>query len=623
MALSYIRKTSNYTANNGDAIIADTTAGSFTITLPATPTVGNIVTIADGNDWSQYNLTVNRNGSLIEDLAQDLILDLRGVKVEFIYDSTTWEIYVSEAPLEPVGPAYTSTKIRFNNAEQFKEAFSENDASVGYVFISKHLPWANEADPDDLVDNAVDEKFIWNNMIAAKKVTGNDVEFVIPKYQWSANVKYTQYDDTITLETLLTSNTTSNVYQVYVINSERNVYKCLSNNLSANSTVEPLGSNLGAKGIVQTADGYLWKYMYNIEATNKFFANNWLPAPSSISQLDYDASANAAIDGEITTIVVTDNGSGYFNSNINVSSFSTSCTVLTVDASVDMSSLIAVNMGVSGNGIVGDTYITAVDLINRKINLSYATTSSGGGVSNTLTVSTRVVVSGDGTGAVATANLSGNSIQKISLTSYGSGYSYANVLIYGTAVGAAEANARAIISPKYGHGYNSAKELGGHHVMVNVKIGDNDTTEGNLISANTSFRTYGLLRNPHKYGANTPVTYANSNSVVKLTTSVTLIAGTAYNDDEFVYQGSASSPTFSGYVESSNGNTIELTNVKGTITVGSVLKSSNTNPTGRTVSSVSNPEFQPYTGDILYAENIVPITRSPGQAENIRFVVKF
>lgn len=623
MAITYTRKTSNYTAVNGDAIIADTTAGSFTITLPASPSLGASVIIADGNDWSQNNLTVNRNGSLIEDLAQDLVLDLRGVKVEFIYDGTTWEIYVSEAPLEPEGRAYTSTKIRFNNAEQFKEAFSETDASVGYVFISKHLPWANEAAPDTITDTVANEKFIWKNMIAAKKITGNDVELVVPKRDWAANVKYAQYDDTITLETLLSSNTSANVYQMYVINSERNVYKCLSNNLSANSTVEPLGSNLGSKGIIQTADGYLWKYLYNVEATNKFLANNWLPAPASIAQLDYDGSANAAIDGEITTIVVTDNGSGYFNSNINVSAFATSCTVLTVDAAVDMASLIAVNMGISGNGIVGDTYITAIDLVNRKINLSYATASAGGGTANTLTVSTRAKVSGDGTGAVTSVTLSGNSIQKIALTSYGSGYSYANVDIYGTATGAGEAAARAIISPKYGHGYNSAKELGGHNVMINVKIGDNDTTEGNLISANTSFRTYGLLRNPHKYGANTPVTYTNSNSVVRLTTSVTLIAGTAYDDDELVYQGSLSSPTFSGYVESSNGNTIELTNVQGTITVGSVLKGSNTNPTGRTVTSISYPEFQPYTGDILYGENIVPIQRSPGQAENIRFVVKF
>ena len=135
-------------------------------------------------------------------------------------------------------------------------------------------------------------------------------------------------------------------------------------------------------------------------------------------------------------------------------------------------------------------------------------------ISNLINIFTRVTITGDGNNAVATANLSSNTIQNISLTNYGTGYTHANINIYGTATGANVANARAIIAPKYGHGYNSARELGGHNVMINVKIGDNDTTEGGLISANTSFRTYGFLRNPHKYGQNTAVTYTNSNSVI-------------------------------------------------------------------------------------------------------------
>ena len=619
---TYIRKTSNYTANVNDYIIADTSLGPFTITLPANPTTGAFVQVVDGNSWETYNLTANRNGSTIESTADDLTLDLAGVKVEFIYDSTTWEVFVSDIAVEPDDARYTSEKIRFNNAEQFREAFSEANASVSYVFLSRHLVWPTEPDPEVILDTTSTEKTIWNNMIAAKKVTGNDVEFVVPKVNWTANNRYIQFDDTVPTLSLLTGNVSSNLYPMYVINSERNIYKCLSNNLSSNSTVEPTGTNLGNKGIIQTADNYLWKYMYNVQASNKFLTNNWIPAPASTSQLDYSGSSNTTIDGEITTIVVTDTGSGYFHTNANVSSFNTSCSILTVEASVDMANLILNNMSVTGNGITANTFITAVDLVNRRINISYATSSSGGGTSNTLSFKTRVVVDGDGSGALATANLSGNTIEKITLTNYGSGYTYANVNIYGTGT-LDPASARAIISPKYGHGYNSAKELGGQNVMIAVKIGEGDTTEGNLISANTAFRQYGLIRNPHKYGANTPVTYTNSNTVIKQTTSITLIAGTDYNVNEFVYQGTFSSPTFSGYVESYDGNTIELTNVKGTIVVGSVLKSVTTNPTGRTVSSITNPEFEKYTGDVLYAENIEVVQRSLGQAENIKFVVRF
>jgi hypothetical protein len=43
----------------------------------------------------------------------------------------------------------------------------------------------------------------------------------------------------------------------------------------------------------------------------------------------------------------------------------------------------------------------------------------------------------------------------------------------------------------------------------------------------------------------------------------------------------------------------------------------------RTIVTVRNPEFEPYTGDILYADNFVAIDREDGQSEEIKFVLKF
>ena len=91
--IQYSRKTANYTAVDKEGIIADTGAGSFTVTLPATPVVGAQVVIVDGNNWGTFNLTVDRNGSTIEGLAENLILDISGVSVQFIYDGTTWEVF--------------------------------------------------------------------------------------------------------------------------------------------------------------------------------------------------------------------------------------------------------------------------------------------------------------------------------------------------------------------------------------------------------------------------------------------------------------------------------------------------------------------------------------------------
>ncbi|NBR88672.1 MAG: tail fiber domain-containing protein [Rhodobacteraceae bacterium] len=92
------RKTTTYTAVAGDRLIADTSGGSFTITLPATPTTGNSVVFADGADWFTNNLTVARNSSTIEGVADDFVLDIKGIEVEFVYDGTTWEVFASTGP---------------------------------------------------------------------------------------------------------------------------------------------------------------------------------------------------------------------------------------------------------------------------------------------------------------------------------------------------------------------------------------------------------------------------------------------------------------------------------------------------------------------------------------------
>ena len=43
----------------------------------------------------------------------------------------------------------------------------------------------------------------------------------------------------------------------------------------------------------------------------------------------------------------------------------------------------------------------------------------------------------------------------------------------------------------------------------------------------------------------------------------------------------------------------------------------------RIIITKTNPEFKPYTGDILYVENITKTQREDGQAENIKIAVRF
>lgn len=514
----------------------------------------------------------------------------------------------------------TSKKIAYIAASQFKESFYEPSPTVGYVFLGNHLPYTNENILPSIIDSVAHEKNSWDNMFGAKKITGNDVEFVIPRIGWTSNTKYKQYDDVVSFDELLTGNNSLNVKPMYIMTSDRSVYKCLSNNASANSIVEPSGDYTSSNGNIATSDGYIWKYMFNVKPSNKFLTSSWIPAPTSTLQLDYGVNTIGVVDGELSTIVVANSGFGYYENNVSVTLiFATGCTILTLANTTN----VAANMSITGTGITPGTHISSIDVQNNKITLSTSTTAAGGGgtTANQLSLSTRIYVDGDGTSvsAVPVINTTGHLV-KVTVSTIGTGYSSANAFVYGTG---SNAILRCILDPKYGHAFNPAKELGANNVMVAIKIGEIDSSENGKISANTTFRQYGIFVDPHKYADANVVSQANANSVVSLTTDVSVDAGAAYTLDEFVYQGT-SPATASAYafVIDQSSSEIKLTNVKGNFSIGTSLIGASSG-TSRLVISKKLPEFEPYSGDVLYTENAVKTTRADGQAENIRLIVRF
>jgi len=81
-----------YLARNFDGIISDTSAGAGTITFPANPQVGWIIGIADGTaTWDVNNLTIERNGEKIMNLAEDIVMNVVAVGgngLQFIFTFT-------------------------------------------------------------------------------------------------------------------------------------------------------------------------------------------------------------------------------------------------------------------------------------------------------------------------------------------------------------------------------------------------------------------------------------------------------------------------------------------------------------------------------------------------------
>jgi hypothetical protein len=90
----WITRNQNASIVSGQQIMADTTAGQFTLILPATPAINSFTIIADATGfWQTNNLTVNRNGQTIEGLAEDLICNVSGKLFTLIFNGTTWRIF--------------------------------------------------------------------------------------------------------------------------------------------------------------------------------------------------------------------------------------------------------------------------------------------------------------------------------------------------------------------------------------------------------------------------------------------------------------------------------------------------------------------------------------------------
>lgn len=92
----WLKKTANYTAVVGDRIFADTSAGAFTITLPASPAQFDTIILTDiAQTWPTNKLTVAHNGSKINNAAEDILCDV-SAEIVLRYEGATlgWRVFV-------------------------------------------------------------------------------------------------------------------------------------------------------------------------------------------------------------------------------------------------------------------------------------------------------------------------------------------------------------------------------------------------------------------------------------------------------------------------------------------------------------------------------------------------
>ena len=487
-------------------------------------------------------------------------------------------------------------------------------SDTGATAVSGVYRYATEDVPPLPLDNQKEKIALYDELIAAKRITDSFARTVIRRYNWDlvANPKYDMFKPDYSAtpggggqvgkQTATGASSISDA-KFYVMNSYYEVFKCLyngedpSNTTGQNATEEPYvagGNYDSATGLYTETTGakYIWKYMYTIPTDDvlKFLSSDFMPI------------------------------------------------VLPANAS---------RTAVAGVAVAGASDVALVE-------------NAGSGLPASQTLYTAIV--GDGTGGKVKFVTNGaGTITSAEIEARGSGYTYGNVLLGNgnlfsnaglssavttgaSAVGALEI----IMAPEGGHGSDHETELNGKRVMTNIRL---TYSEGSGdFPVDNDFRRIGIISDPFNYGTTTfstadtlsglkaiKITGASADFSVDEKITQTVTGGTAYGTvvswtldsgsttaGVLKYIQTNDAHTDSGKVkafESSGSNAItgEASTASGTVDTayGSTLL-------GVTFSSgLATPEIENNSGDVIYVENRRLITRAADQIEDIKLVIEF
>ena len=144
-------KTSNFTAASGEGYFINTTGGAITMTLPASPSVGDMVALVDyAGTFNTNNLTLNRNSSNVQGAAANAVIATNQRAITFVYaDATKGWIPVNDNTTDNYGEVYTTAtggtvttsgnfKIHtFNSSSNFVVTAAGN--SAGGTAVTSYL----------------------------------------------------------------------------------------------------------------------------------------------------------------------------------------------------------------------------------------------------------------------------------------------------------------------------------------------------------------------------------------------------------------------------------------------------------------------------------------------------
>jgi hypothetical protein len=490
--------------------------------------------------------------------------------------------------------------VRLFEANTFLNRFNSTDNL--YLYIARITPWPNESSPPSAADTVFSTDYdLWRQIYAMKKVSIGNMSFGVPRYNWTTGTVYNEYRD----------NDSSLISEpFFVITSALNVYKCLYNNGGATSTVQPTGTSTSS---FQTADGYIWKFLYQVSASGAttFLTPSFIPVQTIASN---DGSAQwsvqqAAIPGSVEVIDVISGGTGFTGDANTASTASASTITLQTSAATGKLNGSVVYIS-SGTGAGQLRTITAWNGSTKVATISPNWTTTPDGTSSYV-VGAQITVAGDGQGLTAYGLVSNTGVIT-SVPVVSKGNSYTIVSATASANGGSGANLDAYVSPRGGHGSDAVSELFGTNIIFYAQL---NGTESNTISASNQYRVLGLILDP-LLANGSPATGAVYDQTTHLT--ITSPVGTFTNDEEIVGQTSGAT----GYLVDDTSNVLRLVNVTGTFANAESVVGQSSSAHG-TVSAISASPLKLFTGNILTVENRLSVSRSPNQAETFQIVMEF
>ena len=487
-------------------------------------------------------------------------------------------------------------------------------SDTGATAVSGVYRYATEDVPPLPLDNQTEKVNLYDEIIAAKRITDSYARTVIRRYNWDlvANPKFDMWKPDYSAtpgsggqigKQTATGATSIADAKFYVMNSSYEVFKCLyngenpSNATGQNATEEPTttgGNYASGTGLYteSTGAGYIWKYMYTIPTDDvlKFLSSDFMPIvlPADATRT---AVTGAAVDGAVHVALIENGGA-------NLPASQTLYTAIKGDGA---------------SGVV-----------------KFATDGSG-----TIT-SSEIQVAGTGYsyGNVLLGN--GNLFSDAGLTSA--------VATGATATGAVEV----VISPKGGHGKYHEEELNGKRVMTNIRL---TYAEGSGdFPVDNDFRRIGIIKDPFDYGTTTfatndtlsglkavKVTGASADFIPDEQISQTVTGGTAKGTCvSWTLDSGSTTAGVLKYIQTNDAHTdggvVRAFESSGANAVSGAASASSGNVDtgysnsllGSTFSSgLANPEIENDSGDVIYIENRRLITRAPDQIEDIKLVIEF